>query len=259
MIFGNEAPFHLKPIPYRGVRKHQAEVLQHPPGYQHPIIPIPPCSVPNIEAGRPDVSSTATHLSRSPASISPTPTVKLSTADGTSWCSSSSPCTVRSTAVPALTLAAPLHLLQQKQHNPRDRCDSVRGGDAFLSDTQRLDPHMTADAALRQERVRECRKRLGYQKARRDRAAAREATLRASRDAAFEAEQRRLANAAGTARSNREQDDRDPITHQCYTVEAEQKVMGADTTVRSRYATRQRFLDRQMNSTEYNILTWQLR
>lgn len=38
MIFGNETPFHLKPIPYRGLRKHEAEVTQHYPGYQHPML-----------------------------------------------------------------------------------------------------------------------------------------------------------------------------------------------------------------------------
>ncbi|KAG5475428.1 hypothetical protein LSCM1_03545 [Leishmania martiniquensis] len=259
MIFGNEPPFHLKPIPYRGVRKHEAEVLQHPPGYQHPIIPLPPFPAPNSDASGPAVSSSAAHVSRSPAAMSPAPSVKPSATEETAWGASSSSRTVHPTVGCGLAIAAPPHLLQQQQHNPRERCDSGRGGDAFLPDAQRLDPDMTVDAALRQERAQECRKRLGYQQARRNRAATREATLRASRNAAFHAEQRRLATVAGTARSNREQDDRDPITHQCYTAEAEHKLIDVDTEVRSRYAARQRFLDRQMNSTEYNILTWQLR
>ncbi|CCW70494.1 unnamed protein product [Phytomonas sp. Hart1] len=37
MFFGNETPFHLKPIPYRGLRKHEAEAVFHYPGYQHPL------------------------------------------------------------------------------------------------------------------------------------------------------------------------------------------------------------------------------
>ncbi|CAJ1990071.1 hypothetical protein conserved [Leishmania donovani] len=259
MLFGNEAPFHLKPIPYRGVRKHQAEVLQHPPGYKHPIIPLPPCSALEVTAVRPSGSGTAAHLSRSSASLSPASSVNSGSTPGTLSCTSSNRRAVDPAAASALYRVAPPNLLQQQQHNPRMRRDSGRGGDAFLADAERLDPDITADAALRQERVCERRKLRAYQQARRERAASREATLQASRNAAFEAECRRLANVAGTARSNREQDDRDPITHQCYTAEAEQLLMDRNSHVRTRYAARQRFLDRQMNSTEYNILTWQLR
>ncbi|CBZ28297.1 conserved hypothetical protein [Leishmania mexicana MHOM/GT/2001/U1103] len=259
MLFGNEPPFHLKPIPYRGVRKHQAEVLQHPPGYKHPIIPLPLCSEPEVTATRPGASSTAAHLSRSSAFLSPGPSVNSRSTPGTSPCTSSNHRAVGPATASALHRVGPPNLLQQQQHNPRMRRDSGRGGDAFLADAERLDPDMTADAALRQERVRERQKLRGHQQARRERAASREATLQASRNAAFEAECRRLANVAGTARSNREQDDRDPITHQCYTAEAEKLVMDRNCDVRTRYAARQRFLDRQMNSTEYNILTWQLR
>lgn len=39
MIFGNETPFHLKPIPNRGVRKLEAERAQHYAGYEHPLAP----------------------------------------------------------------------------------------------------------------------------------------------------------------------------------------------------------------------------
>ncbi|CAJ1029274.1 hypothetical protein Q4I30_005131 [Leishmania utingensis] len=255
MLFGNEAPFHLKPIPYRGIWRHQAEVLQHPPGYQHPIIPLPPCSASNNTAVRPGTSSTLAHSSLSSVSASPEASVKPSITAGTSSYTTSKHCA----AAPALNNVVPPHLLQQHQRHPRMDCDSGRGGDAFLSDAQRLNADMTVDAALRQDRLCRRQKLREYQQARHERAAAREATLQATRNAATEAAQRRLANVAGTARKNREQDDRDPITHQCYTVEAEQKVMRHNAEVRTRYATRQQFLSRQMNSTEYNILTWKLR
>ncbi|CCW63652.1 unnamed protein product [Phytomonas sp. EM1] len=37
MYFGNETPFHLKPIPNRGLRKHEADAFFHYPGYKHPL------------------------------------------------------------------------------------------------------------------------------------------------------------------------------------------------------------------------------
>ncbi|GET89846.1 hypothetical protein, conserved [Leishmania tarentolae] len=259
MLFGNEVPFHLKPIPYRGVRKHQAEVLQHPPGYKHPIIPLPPRSAPKVAVAEPGASSTAAYPSRSSASFSLDPSANPSSPPGTSSCTSSSPRAVGPGTAVALHGVATPNLLQQRQHNPRMRRDSGRGGDAFLTDEQRLDPNMTADDALREERMCERQKLRKYLDGHRARVAARETMLQASRDAAFEAECRRLANVAGTARNNREQDDRDPITHHCYTAEAQRLVTDRNSQVRTRYAARQRFLDRQMNSTEYNILTWQLR
>lgn len=52
MNIGNETAFHLKPIPYRGTRKHEVEVLQHPPGYRHPITPSP--TLPVAGSNRPN-------------------------------------------------------------------------------------------------------------------------------------------------------------------------------------------------------------
>ncbi|KAG5501543.1 hypothetical protein JKF63_03372 [Porcisia hertigi] len=258
-MIGNEIPFHLKPIPYRGVRKHQAEVLQHPPGYQHPIVPLPPCSAPNVTAARPDAGSTWVSSSRSPTSSSPAYSVKPSITAGVSSCSPSNRVAAHPTATNGIENVALLQLMPQHYDNPRLVTNSGRGGDAFLADAQRLDPNLTADVALRQERARERGQLCDYRQARRERAAAREAKLQAFRDASFEAQQRRLADAVGTARGNREQDDRDPITHQCYTLESKENVDRFEAETRRRYFARQRFLDQRLNSTEYNILSWKLR
>lgn len=231
MIFGNEAPFHLKPIPYRGVRKHQAEVLQHPPGYQHPIIPLPPVST---EPAAPTAHTTNTNTT-------------------------AANCTTADTAASASPSSSRGALLQQLQPNPRERRASGRGGAAYMTDSERLDINLTADDALRRTRVSARQQAQEHLNTRRVRAAAREAALQASRDADFAAEQQRLADVAGTTRKNREQDDRDPITHQCYTTGGKEMVEARKAAARAQYASRQRFLDRQMNSTSYNIITWQPR
>ncbi|RNF05719.1 Variant surface glycoprotein [Trypanosoma rangeli] len=41
MIFGSEPPLYLKPVGRRGLRRHDADVLQHYPGYVHPVVQFP--------------------------------------------------------------------------------------------------------------------------------------------------------------------------------------------------------------------------
>ncbi|RNF27077.1 Variant surface glycoprotein [Trypanosoma conorhini] len=41
MIFGSEPPLYLKPVGRRGLRRHEADVLQHYPGYVHPVVQFP--------------------------------------------------------------------------------------------------------------------------------------------------------------------------------------------------------------------------
>ncbi|KAK7195937.1 hypothetical protein NESM_000526800 [Novymonas esmeraldas] len=254
MIFGNEVPFHLKPIPYRGIRKHQAEVLQHPPGYQHPIVPLSPHPLPTAKVAGVTRSATCSTPSSSTSSLSrAAPPAAAAAAAAAAVGGGSAPrITPPTPPTPPVPLLPPPHLL----YHPRTREDSGRGGDAFMSDAERLDPTMTVDAALQRERARERENVLEHRQARRARAAAREAALHAARNATFEAEQRRMASVAGTARGNRGQDDRDPVTHHCYTAEARQARMERNAEARVRYTARQKFLDRQMNSTEFNIVTW---
>ncbi|EAN86260.1 hypothetical protein C3747_181g35 [Trypanosoma cruzi] len=40
MIFGSEPPLYLKPVGRRGLRRHEADVLQHYPGYSHPVVQL---------------------------------------------------------------------------------------------------------------------------------------------------------------------------------------------------------------------------
>ncbi|KEG14241.1 Variant surface glycoprotein [Trypanosoma grayi] len=37
MLFGSEPPLYLKPVGRRGLRRHEADALQHYPGYLHPM------------------------------------------------------------------------------------------------------------------------------------------------------------------------------------------------------------------------------
>ncbi|ESL06840.1 hypothetical protein TRSC58_05479 [Trypanosoma rangeli SC58] len=41
MIFGSEPPLYLKPVGRRGLRRHEADALQHYPGYAHPVVQFP--------------------------------------------------------------------------------------------------------------------------------------------------------------------------------------------------------------------------
>ncbi|ORC87184.1 Variant surface glycoprotein [Trypanosoma theileri] len=42
MLFGSEPPLCLRRVGHRGLRRHEADVLQHPPGYLHPLSLLPP-------------------------------------------------------------------------------------------------------------------------------------------------------------------------------------------------------------------------
>ncbi|KAH9588883.1 hypothetical protein LSM04_003505 [Trypanosoma melophagium] len=46
MIFGSEPPLCLRRVGRRGLRRHEADALQHPPGYAHPLRLLPPAGPP---------------------------------------------------------------------------------------------------------------------------------------------------------------------------------------------------------------------
>ncbi|CCD16205.1 Variant surface glycoprotein [Trypanosoma congolense IL3000] len=61
MMFGSEPPLYLKPIGRRGLRRHEADELQHYPNYVHPMCQQPDSAAYACEAYRLHPSIKAVH------------------------------------------------------------------------------------------------------------------------------------------------------------------------------------------------------
>lgn len=173
-MFGTETPFHLKPLPNRGMRQVDAEVVHHYPGYVNPMVPT------TRQAG-------------------------------------------------------------------------------FMCEEHRLHPLLTVDDELRHERRLERQKREESDARRRDRYRRREEMLQRSRDEEHQRSLEHAAMVAGTNQKNIGSENRDVITHQCHTKEAQEIVSYMEELGKYRYHRRQRYADDKNCPSGYNAITWEPR
>eukprot|EP00796_Vickermania_ingenoplastis_P010335 gene10335-7229_t len=173
-MFCSETPFHLVPLPNRGMRQVDAEVVHHYPGYVNPLVP-----------------------------------------------------TMRQAG--------------------------------YMSEEHRLRPFLTVDDELRHERRLQRQRQEYNTELRRSRYRAREEALQRSRDQEHERQLQHAAMVAGTNQKNMGSDNRDVITHQCHTREAQDYVRYKEDLGKYKYHQRQREVDARLCPTGYNTITWQPR
>lgn len=224
MIFGNETPFYLKPLPNRGLRRHCAESQQHYPGYRHPI---DFSDIPFTGTGTTGKSTSPTH--------NPYTAAVGGTATGVGH-----PMTT--------TLAASVHT-NATAFNPMYN----------ITEAERVHPVLTATDRLRRDRETARQEEQDMIDRRRAHLVNRDREAAHRQRSATAAEEDRAARMAGTSLKNRESEGRSTITHQCYTAEAQTARDTTEAADRHRYFARQRLLEQRTNSTRCNVISWQPR
>lgn len=130
---------------------------------------------------------------------------------------------------------------------------------AYMCEEHRLHPFLTVDDELRHERRLERQRREHNDNLRRQRFQAREEALQRGRDEEHQRMQHHAAMVAGTNQKNVGSENRDVITHQCHTKEAQEYVRHREEVGKYRYHLRQRVVDDRNCPTGYNTITWEPR
>lgn len=232
MIFGNETPFYLKPLPNRGLRRLDAEAQQHYPGYRHPL----------------DYAANLTVPSYLPASLK----ASVDAADAANATSSGQRSAAAAAVYKARAMPGTSGVGYPKADPPYNPVYNI-------SEAERTHRCLSPTDRLRHERELERAKADLKDERRRCRVAERERLFVRRQQEEMAASEAKAARMVGTTMQNVESEGRDTITHHCFTLEAQQKKDFHEAAARHFYFTRVKRMDELQNTSGFNILTWRPR